>query len=68
MYKRQALDRRPEPVVKTLLVQVKNDNLELELVGEETDQDLSLEQWSLESCEPILKEVTGLTLKLKIQG
>jgi len=41
--------------------------LVLELIGEKADQDLSLEQWSLESCAPILKEVTGLNLKLKVQ-
>ena len=62
-----ALDRRPEPVVKSLLVKVKSDDLVLELVGEKADQDLSLEQWSLESCAPILREVTGLNLKLKVQ-
>ena len=62
-----ALDRRPEPVIKSLLVKVKNEDLVLELVGEQADQDLSLEQWSMESCAPILKEVTGLNLKLKVQ-
>jgi exopolyphosphatase/guanosine-5'-triphosphate,3'-diphosphate pyrophosphatase len=63
-----ALDRRPEPVVKTLQVHVQNEDLVLELVGEQADQNLSVEQWSLESCAPILKEVTGLNLKLKVQG
>ena len=62
-----ALDRRPEPVVKSLLVKVKNEDLVLQLVGEQDDQDLSLEKWSLESCAPILKEVTGFNLKLKVQ-
>jgi exopolyphosphatase/guanosine-5'-triphosphate,3'-diphosphate pyrophosphatase len=62
-----ALDRRPEPVVKSLLVKVTDEDLVLELVGEQVDQDLSLEQWSLESCAPILREVTGLNLKLKVQ-
>ena len=54
-------------MVKSLLVNVKNENLVLELVGEQADQDLSLEQWSLGSCAPILREVTGLNLKLKVQ-
>jgi exopolyphosphatase/guanosine-5'-triphosphate,3'-diphosphate pyrophosphatase len=62
-----ALDRRPEPVIKSLLVKVTDEDLVLELVGEQVDQDLSLEQWSLESCAPILREVTGLNLKLKVQ-
>ena len=62
-----AIDRRPEPVVKILVVKVKNEDLVLQLIGENADQDLSLEQWSLESCTPILREITGLNLKLKVQ-
>jgi exopolyphosphatase/guanosine-5'-triphosphate,3'-diphosphate pyrophosphatase len=62
-----AIDRRPEPVVKSLVVKVKNEDLVLQLIGEKADQDLSLEQWSLESCTPILREITGLNLKLKVQ-
>ena len=62
-----ALDRRPEPVVKRLIVKVKDENLVLELVGKKADLDLSLEQWGLEGCAPILREVTGLNLKLKVQ-
>jgi exopolyphosphatase/guanosine-5'-triphosphate,3'-diphosphate pyrophosphatase len=54
-------------VVKSLTIKVKNEDLVLELVGEQADQDLSLEQWSLESCAPILREVTGLNLKIKVQ-
>jgi exopolyphosphatase/guanosine-5'-triphosphate,3'-diphosphate pyrophosphatase len=62
-----AIDRRPEPVVKSLVVKVKDEDLVLQLIGEKADQDLSLEQWSLESCTPILREITGLNLKLKVQ-
>jgi len=62
-----SLDRRPEPVVKALLVQIKTDDLVIELIGEHPDQPLSLEQWSLESCAPILKEVSGFNLKVKTQ-
>ena len=62
-----ALDRRPEPVIKSLLVKVQKEDLVLELIGEQADQDFSLEQWSLDSCAPVLREVTGLNLKLKVQ-
>ena len=62
-----ALDRRPEPVFQSLLVNVNNEDLVLELIGEKADQDFSLEQWSLESCAPMLREVAGLNLKLKVQ-
>jgi exopolyphosphatase/guanosine-5'-triphosphate,3'-diphosphate pyrophosphatase len=49
------------------VVKVKNEDLVLQLIGEKADQDLSLEQWSLESCTPTLREITGLNLKLKVQ-
>ena len=63
-----ALDRRPEPVVKRLKAVVRGGELILELVSERLNQNLSLEQWSLESCSEVVKAVTGLKLKVKVQG
>ena len=62
-----ALDRRPDPVVQTLKAEVKGGDLILELVPERLNQNLSLEQWSLESCSALVKEVTGLHLKVRVQ-
>ena len=62
-----ALDRRPDPVVKTLAAQFTSSSITLELVPERLNQNLSLEQWSLESCESIVREVTGLNLKVSVQ-
>ena len=62
-----ALDRRPDPVVKTLVAQFTSSSISLELVPERLNQNLSLEQWSLESCESIVREVTGLNLKVSVQ-
>ena len=62
-----ALDRRPEPVVKTLVVEVVGQDLVLELVPERLNQNVSLEQWSLESCSEVVKSVTGLKLRVKIR-
>ena len=62
-----ALDRRPDPVVQTLKAEVKGGDLILELVPERLNQNLSLEQWSLESCSALVKEVTGLHLKIRVQ-
>lgn len=63
-----ALDRRPEPVVKRLKAVVRGGELILELVSERLNQNLSLEQWSLESCSEVVKAVTGLKLKVRVQG
>ena len=62
-----ALDRRPDPVVQTLKAAVKGSDLILELVPERVNQNLSLEQWSLESCSTLVRDVTGLHLKIKVQ-
>ena len=62
-----ALDRRPDPVVQTLKAEVKGGDLILELVAERLNQNLSLEQWSLESCSALVREVTGLHLKVRVQ-
>lgn len=62
-----ALDRRPDPVVETLEVEITDSSIILALVPERLNQNLSLEQWSLESCEDIVREVTGLSLKVRVQ-
>ena len=63
-----ALDRRPDPVLQKLKAEVKGSDLILELVPERVNQNLSLEQWSLESCAALVKDVTGLHLKVRVQG
>ena len=62
-----ALDRRPEPVVKTLVAEVVGQDLVLQLEPERLNQNVSLEQWSLESCSEVVKSVTGLKLRVKIR-
>ncbi|CAI8353030.1 MAG: exopolyphosphatase [Cyanobium sp. ARS6] len=62
-----ALDRRPDPVVQKLKARVKGSVLILELVPERLNQNLSLEQWSLESCSALVSDVTGLNLKVRVQ-
>ena len=62
-----ALDRRPDPVVSSLRLQVSASALEIELHSERLNQNLSLEQWSLESCIDVVREAVGITLKVKVQ-
>ena len=63
-----ALDRRPEPVVAGLRVTASTASLKLELVPERLNQNLSLEQWSLESCAASLEEAVGVVLSVSVQG
>ena len=62
-----ALDRRPEPVIASLGVKAGSGVLTLELVPERLNQNVSLEQWSLEECAPVVQEVTGLELSVTVQ-
>ncbi len=62
-----ALDRRPEPVVASLRVKAKPGLLSLKLVPERLNQNLSLEQWSLESCADVLREASGVKLMVNVQ-
>ena len=62
-----ALDRRPEPVIASIRVKTASGVLEMELTPERLNQNLSLEQWSLEGCAPVVQEVTGLNLSVKVQ-
>jgi len=54
-------------VVQTLKAEVKGSDLILALVPERVNQNLSLEQWSLESCAALVRDVTGLRLKIRVQ-
>jgi len=62
-----ALDRRPEPVVASIQAEVTGHELQLGLIPERVNQNISLEQWSLESCAPVLREITGLNLTVMVQ-
>ncbi|MBL6801859.1 MAG: Ppx/GppA family phosphatase [Synechococcus sp. BS307-5m-G38] len=63
-----ALDRRPEPVVKSLQIETSPGALHLVLVPERLNQNLSLEQWSIESCAEVVREASGVKLRVSVQG
>jgi exopolyphosphatase/guanosine-5'-triphosphate,3'-diphosphate pyrophosphatase len=63
-----ALDRRPEPVISALRIHAVKGTLELEIVPERVNQNVSLEQWSLESCAEVVKEAVGVDLRVSVQG
>ncbi len=63
-----ALDRRPEPVISALRIHAVKGTLDLEIVPERVNQNVSLEQWSLESCAEVVKEAVGVNLRVRVQG
>ncbi|MEC9453015.1 MAG: Ppx/GppA family phosphatase, partial [Cyanobacteriota bacterium] len=62
-----AIDRRPEPVVAAIRVESADDQVVFELVPEGLNQNLSLEQWSLKSCASVVKEASGVTMKVVVK-
>ena len=63
-----ALDRRPEPVISALRIHAVKGSLDLEIVPERVNQNVSLEQWSLEGCTEVVKEAVGVNLRVRVQG
>ena len=60
-----SLDQRPEPVVD--LIGAHSNSCEIIFdIHAQTEQDLSLEKWSLMNCSSIIREVYGLEMKVNI--
>ena len=57
-----AIDLRPEPVVSTLNIKIKERKITFKLFPINKDQNLSLEEWSLKNCANLVKEVKGKDL------
>lgn len=62
-----ALDRRPEPVISALRIHAVKGSLDLEIVPERVNQNVSLEQWSLEGCAGVVWEAVGVKLRVRVQ-
>ena len=62
-----AMDRRPEPVVESLRVMATPGELQLELVPERRNQNLSLELWSLENCADVVRTASGVSLNVSVK-
>jgi exopolyphosphatase/guanosine-5'-triphosphate,3'-diphosphate pyrophosphatase len=68
-----ALDRRPAPVIGAIAVTPHPGVLEIGLepraaAAGEAPADLSLERWSLRSCENVVMEASGLALRVAEPG
>ena len=59
-----ALDQRPDKVISSVQINLKENNLTFELLPFNAQQDLLLEKWSLELCSGVVKELKNLELKV----
>lgn len=60
-----SLDQRPEPVVDSIEVHATSGEVVFDLHAQ-TEQDLSLEKWSLMNCSTIIRDIYGLEMKVDI--
>jgi len=60
-----SLDQRPEPVVDSIEVHANSGEVVFDL-HTQTEQDLSLEKWSLMNCSTIIRDIYGLEMKVDI--
>ncbi len=59
-----SLDQRPENVLSSIKIKSLKNILLFELIPFNSNQDLLLEKWSLESCINVVKELKNLELKV----
>ncbi len=59
-----SLDRRPEPAVASISVELINNEVHFRLFPEKDNQSLGLEKWSLNNCSSALKEVSGFDMRV----
>ena len=59
-----SLDQRPENVISSMKIKLLKNILSIELIPFNSNKDLLLEKWSLESCRNVLKELKNLELNI----
>ncbi|WP_320676368.1 Ppx/GppA phosphatase family protein [Prochlorococcus sp. MIT 1300] len=62
-----ALDLRPEPAAIDININKMKQKIIIQLIAKAESNDLGLEQWNLASCNPIVKELTGLELDIQVK-
>ena len=61
-----AMDRRPGGAVKRVVASCRGNKLKLQLEPIDVGDDLSLELWSLQTCEPFLQDAVGISLRSEL--
>ncbi len=59
-----SLDQRPENVISSIKIKLLKNILSIELIPFNSNQELLLEKWSLDSCSNVVKELKNLELNI----
>ncbi len=62
-----SLDRRPEPVIDEIKIRIDSKKIICKLMPNTQECGINLEQWSLNNCAPLVKELTGADLQVVIE-
>ena len=59
-----ALDRRPEPVVSKIVIETKNNKVNIELIPNNLSENLDLEKWSLTKAILLVKKIMDVDINI----
>ena len=59
-----SMDQRPDNVISSINIKLLKNVLSFELIPHNTNQNLLIEKWNLQSCSRVLKELKNLELKV----
>ena len=59
-----SLDQRPDKVISSVQIKLKENILTFELLPLDRNHDLLLEKWNLGLCRNVIKELKNLDLKV----
>ncbi len=59
-----SLDRRPEPLISKIVIEVNNEKINIELIPNELGQNLDLEKWSLTKTIVLIKKIKDFDINL----
>ena len=59
-----ALDKRPEPLISKIVIEVNNKKINIELIPNELGQNLDLEKWSLSKAILLIKRIKDVDINI----
>ena len=59
-----ALDKRPEPLISKIVIEVNNKKINIELIPNELGQNLDLEKWSLTKAILLIKKIIDVDINI----
>ncbi len=59
-----ALDRRPDPLISNLVIEAKDEKVDIDLIPNDLGQNLDLEKWSLNKVFLLVKKIKGVDINI----